>query len=201
MFVKQSIRIHSIVSNKLQKKKQATRIANAAKPHDKLAKDLEDIERKYIDKEIEQAPTDKELKEYRKKHPKAKGKKLTLSEGPKDATKEGLKYKQAVLKSKTPTAFPVKPKPTTKKKIKIDRTKKTLGKVAKKVLKASANPYLLFLETALSPSPLNEGEEEAVRKMNEEYSKRTGILRASGGTIKKNYAHGGSVRKAKFTDS
>ena len=189
---------------KLQKKQQAKRLENAAKPHDKLAKDLEDIERKYIDREIKQAPTDKELKKVRKKGSKGK---LTLSEGPKDATKESLKYKKEVLKSKTPEAFPRKPKTTTKRKIKTDRTKYTAGKVAKKagtvakkVLKASGNPYLLFLETALASSPLNEGEEEAIRKRNEEYSRRTGILRASGGTVK-NYANGGGVRKAKFTDS
>jgi len=182
---------------KLQKKQQAKRLENTAKPHDKLAKDLEDIERKYIDREIKQAPTDKELKKARKKGSKGK---LTLSEGPKDATKESLKYKKEVLKSKTPKAFPRKPKTPTKRKIKIDRTKRTAGKVAKKVLKASANPYLLFLETALSPSPLNEGEEEAIRKRNEEYSRRTGILRASGGTVK-NYANGGGVRKAKFMDN
>ena len=184
-----------------------------AKPHDKLAKDLEDIERKYLDKEMEHAPTDKELKKARKSG--AKGK-LTLSEGPKDATKEDFKYKQAVLKSKTPKAFPSKPKPTTKKKIKIDRTKYTAGKVAKKagtvakkVLKASGNPWLLAAEVALSPSTLNEGEDEAVRKRNEEYSRRTGIIKggstkkkkkASGGTVK-NYANGGGVRKAKFIDS
>ena len=183
---------------KLANQKLNKSLEKAAKPHDKLAKDLEDIERKYIDKEIKQAPTDKELKEARKKNPKAK--KFTLSEGPKDATKEGLKYKKAVLKSKTPEAFPRKPKTPTKRKIKTDLAKRNVGKAAKKVLKASANPYLLFLETALSPSPLNEGEEEAVRKMNEEYSRRTGILRNSGGTVK-NYAKGGGVRKAKFMDN
>lgn len=182
---------------KLQKKQQAKRLENVAKPHDKLAKDLEDIERKYLDKEMEHAPTDKELKKARKSG--AKGK-LTLSEGPKDATKEDFKYKKEVLKSKTPKAFPRKPKTPTKRKIKTDLAKRNVGKAAKKVLKASASPYLLFLETALASSPLNEGEEEAIRKRNEEYSRRTGILRASGGIVK-NYANGGGVRKAKFTDN
>ncbi len=163
---------------KLQKKRQAKEIKKISKPHDKLAKDLEDVERKYT----------KGLLKHRSGD--------NLSE----KQKKALKYTKEVLESKTPKAFPIKPKPTTKRKIKTDLAKRNVGKAAKKVLKASANPYLLFLETALSPSPLNEGEEEAVRKMNEEYSRSTGILRNSGGTVK-NYAKGVGVRKAKFMDN
>lgn len=159
---------------KLQKKQQAKRLESVAKPHDKLAKDLENIERKYIDREIKQAPTDKELKKARKSG--AKGK-LTLSEGPKDATKESLKYKKEVLKSKTPKAFPRKPKTPTKRKIKTDRAKLVAKKIGTKALLRSI-PVIGAIATLLESKPA--------------YNK--------GGTVK-NYAKGGGVRKAKFTDN
>ena len=77
---------------------------------------------------------------------------------------------------------------------------KAIKTAAKFGLKALGSPYLAAIDVALSPSTLNKGEDEAVRKRNEEWAKKEGIQRASGGTVK-NYANGGGVRKAKFTDS
>lgn len=140
---------------KLQKKRQAKEIKKISKPHDKLAKELEDIERKYT----------KGLLEHRSGD--------NLSE----KQKKALKYKKEVLKSKTPKAFPIKPKTTTKRKIKTDRAKLAAKKIGTKALLKSI-PVIGTIAALLESKPA--------------YNK--------GGTVK-NYAKGGGVRKAKFTDN
>ena len=191
--------------NKKRREKVAAKIRlELQKPFQAFRQRMEDAERKIV--------KDK-LKHARKMHPDAQGFESNKKR------REELKYAEAVLKDKTSQISRVKPKPTTKKKIKIDLAKKTLGKVAKVVGKASS-PLLVAAEVALSSSPTQgKKHDKAVKERNkkwaalpEEEKKKIITLKlarptrkplnknknkASGGTVK-NYANGGSVRKAKY---
>ena len=188
--------------NKKRREKVTAKIRlELQKPFQAFRQRMEDAERKIV--------KDK-LKHARKMHPDAQGFESNKKR------REELKYAEAVLKDKTSQISRVKPKPTTKKKIKIDLAKKTLGKVAKVVGKASS-PLLVAAEVALSSSPTQgEKHDKAVKERNEAETKKTGNKskskifgrptrkplnknknKASGGTVK-NYANGGSVRKAKY---